>query len=341
MSGQAVNKKQKKQTGVSKGICFLILCALLFLLFFYSINTGGIHLSFSQLIRGLFFSYDEQVAIVYDLRFPRIFIAMLSGAALAVSGVLFQAVMRNPLADPGIIGVSSGASFTAVAVVLFFPRLFFLSPFFAFLGGILSFLLVYLLSWKSGPSPLRLILVGVAVNSVFSGILEGLAYFTGGKQTGAAAMVNANLTMKTWQDVHILWIYVAVGLIAAFCIAKSCNLLALEEKTVRNLGISVIRLQITVAMIAVLLASISTAVSGVISFVGLIGPHMARIFVGSDHRTLIPFSMLLGSFCVLLADTTGRVIFYPHEIPASIVLAVVGGPFFIFLLVRGEKTYGN
>lgn len=331
---------EKKQIS-KKFFSFLVLGCLLLLLLLLSVNLGSISVSFPELVRGLFFEYDENVSIIFDLRFPRIIISMLAGAALAVSGVLFQAVMKNPLADPGIIGISSGASFTAMVIVMFFPGLFFLSPFFAFAGGIVSFFLVYTLSWKSGLSPLRLILVGIAVNAVFMGLIQAAEYLSGNRQAGAASIVNANITMKTWVDVNTLWGYVAAGLMAALFIAKSCNLLGLEDKTVRNLGVNVTRLQIIVSVTAVLLASITTAVAGVISFVGLIGPHIARLFVGSDHKVLIPFAILLGSFIVLLADTLGRMILHPYEIPAAVVMAVVGGPFFIFLLIRSEKPYGN
>ncbi|MCT4566585.1 MAG: iron ABC transporter permease [Maledivibacter sp.] len=325
----------------NKLVILIILAIMVLGLFFVSINLGSIKVSFPELLKGLFVEYNENVSVIYDLRFPRIIIALLSGAALAVSGVLFQAVMKNPLADPSIIGISAGANFMAVLVMIFFPVLYFFTPIFAFLGGIISCVLVYTLSWKSGLSPLRLILIGVAVNAVFIGLIEALNYITGGKQSGVASIINANISMKTWDDVNTLVWYVIVGLIAAVLVAGKCNLLCLEEKTVRNLGVNVNAIRLIVSCIAVLLASISTAVAGTISFVGLIVPHIARILVGSNHKILIPFTILLGSFTVLFADTVGRVIAYPYEIPPAVVMNVLGGPFFIFLLIRSEKTYGN
>ncbi|AOT73067.1 ABC transporter permease [Geosporobacter ferrireducens] len=324
-----------------KPMLFILLAVMLMGLFFLAVNTGGIKISFAALWKGLFIEYNRDVEIIFDLRFPRIVIAMLSGAALALSGVLFQAVMKNPLADPGIIGISSGASFFAVMVGTFFPSLYFFTPLFAFLGGIAACVFVYILSWKSGLSPLRMILVGVAVNAVFSGLIEALGFITGGRQSAVAASISAGIAMKTWKDVHTLVGYVILGVILGFCVSGKCNLLALEDKTVRNLGVSVNRVRLLVSAVAVLLASISTAIVGAISFVGLIVPHIARLLVGSNHKILIPFAILLGSFTVLLADTAGRVIAYPYEIPASIIMAVIGGPFFIFLLRRSEQTYGN
>lgn len=289
----------------------------------------------------MFVEYDPNVATIYDLRFPRIFIAMFGGAATAVSGVLLQAVMKNPLADPGIIGVSSGASLAAVLITAFLPSAFFFTPFIAFLGGMVAFLLVYSLSWKGGLSPLRIILVGVAVNAMFTGLMSAFNSGTGSSYSGAASIVNANITQKTWDDFGTLVVYVVVGIIASFFVCGRCNLLALEDKTARSLGVNVTRSRIVISVIAVLLASISTAVIGPISFLGLIVPHIARLLVGSDHKVLVPYSVLLGAFTLLLADTIGRTIAAPYEISAAVIMSVVGGPFFIILLRRSKENYGN
>lgn len=306
-----------------------------------SANMGSIKVTYGELFRGLFIEYNEDVAIIYDLRFPRIIIAMVSGAGLAVSGVLFQAVLRNPLADPGIIGISAGAGFISVLIVAFFPTWYFFTPLFSFIGGILACVLVYSLSWKSGFSPIRIILVGVAINAVFSGLTQAFTSMSGQDYSGAAAMVNANISMKTWKDVQLLSGYVLLGLVLSLTVVGKCNLLALEDKTIRSLGVHVNRLRAIISVIAVLLASITTAVVGTVSFIGLIVPHIGRLMVGSDHKILIPFSMLLGAFIMLLADTLGRLIAYPYEISAAIIMSVIGGPFFILLLKRSDKTYGS
>ena len=246
-------------------------------------------------------------------------------------------LILSQLADPGIIGISSGASFAAVLITAFAPTLFFFTPLFAFLGGVIAFVLVYSLSWKGGLSPLRIILVGVAVDAMFTGLSSALNSMNGGNMSGVAAIVNGNITMKTWDDVKTLVPYVIVGLILALIMTKMCNLLALEDKTARSLGINVNAMRIVISLIAVLLASISTAVAGVISFLGLIVPHIGRILVGSDHKALVPFSALFGAFTFLLADTIGRTIAAPYEVSASIIMSVVGGPFFIILLRRSKK----
>lgn len=338
LSGQDRSGKQKKTARTA--VSFLVMIALLAALFFAAVNIGSLKVSFLELFRGLFVEYNESVATIYDLRFPRIMISMLAGAAIAVSGVLFQAVLKNPLADPGIIGISSGASFAAVLITAFVPTLFFFTPLFAFLGGVIAFVMVYSLSWRGGLSPLRIILVGVAVDAMFTGLSSALNSMNGGNMSGVAAIVNGNITMKTWDDVRTLIPYVVIGLLLALAFTRVCNLLALEDKTARSLGVNVNGMRIVVSLIAVLLASISTAVAGVISFLGLIVPHIGRILVGSDHRALVPFSALFGAFTFLLADTIGRTIASPYEVSASIIMSVVGGPFFIILLRRSKK-YGK
>lgn len=320
-----------------KIISFLITGAALIVLFLVAVNTGSLKASPEQILRGLFVAYDETVATIYSLRFPRILIAMLAGASVAVSGVMLQAVMKNPLADPGIMGISSGAGMAAVLVTAFAPSLYLAVPVFAFLGGVFACGLVYLLSWKGDLSPLRVILTGVAVNAFFTGLMSAGESMMGANYSGAASIVNGNITMKTWEDFRMLFIYPVIGLVLAVFLALKCDILGLEDQTIRSLGIRVNAVRLIVSAAAVLLASISTAVVGSISFLGLLVPHIARLLVGNSHKVLIPYTMLLGAFTLLLADTIGRTIAYPYEINAAVVMAVIGGPSFI-LLLRRSKT---
>lgn len=330
-------RKKKKMRAVAS---FLILAVLLAILFFAAVNMGSLRVGFAELLRGLFVEYDPNVATIWDLRFPRIIISMLAGAGIAVSGVLFQAVLKNPLADPGIIGISSGAGFAAVLVTAFAPGWYFFTPLVAFIGGVAAFFMVYFLSWKGGLSPLRIILTGVAVDALFTGLGSAFNSMSGGDMSGVASIVEANITQKTWEDVHTLFPYIIAGLFLAALFIGECNLLSLEDKTARSLGINVNAMRICISLIAVLLASISTAIAGAISFLGLIVPHIGRILVGSDHRALVPFSALAGAFTFLLADTIGRTAAAPHEVSAAVIMSVVGGPFFIILLRRSKK-YGS
>ena len=202
-----------------KIISFLITGAALIVLFLVAVNTGSLEASPEQILRGLFVAYDETVATIYSLRFPRILIAMLAGASVAVSGVMLQAVMKNPLADPGIMGISSGAGMAAVLVTAFAPSLYLAVPVFAFLGGVFACGLVYLLSWKGDLSPLRVILTGVAVNAFFTGLMSAGESMMGANYSGAASIVNGNITMKTWEDFRMLFIYAVIGLVLAVLLA--------------------------------------------------------------------------------------------------------------------------
>lgn len=324
-----------------KVAAFLVTMAALVALFFVAVNTGSLQVSPMQLLSGLFVSYDETVSTIYDLRLPRILIAMVGGAATAVAGVLLQAAIRNPLADPGIIGVSAGASFAAVLVTAFFPMLLFFTPVFAFAGGLVAFGLVYSLSWRGGLSPLRIILVGVAVGAMFTGLMSAFDSGTGSTMSGVASLVDANITMKTWDDFATLAVYAAIGLALALLVAKRCDLLALEDKTARSLGLNVDRARIATSAAGVLLASMSTAIIGPISFLGLLVPHIARILVGTSHRVLVPYAIVLGAFALLLADTIGRTVAAPYEISAAVIMSIVGGPLFIVLLRRARSGYGE
>ena len=331
---------QKKSLGKCWA-SFLLVGIGLLVLFFVSINLGSIRLTVPQLLRGLFVEYDRDVASVYDLRFPRILISMMGGAALAVAGALFQAVLKNPLADPGLLGISSGAGFAAVLAAMLFPQLNFMTPLFSFLGGLLVFAMVYGLAWKGSLSPLRIILLGIAMQSLFGGLSEALHSMSGGNVSGVASIVEGNITMKTWDDVYVMAIVCLIGLIPAFLSCKWCNLCGLEDRTVRGLGVNIDKVRFIVSITAVFLVGGCTAIIGPVSFLGLLVPHIGRICVGSDHRRLLPFSALAGAFLFLLADTLGRTMIRPHEMNASVILAVVGGIAFILLLRKSGGIYGK
>lgn len=319
---------------------FVIVVLLIPIAIIYAATTGSIEITSIELIKGLFSNDNENIAIIKDLRFPRIVIALFAGAALSVSGVLLQAVMRNPLAEPGIIGVSSGAGFVTIIMVMFFPTLYFYAPLFAFIGGALAFFLVFSFSWKSGLNPLRMILIGVAINAVFVGLSQ-LFNSSGSSLVNAVSVTTSTLSMKTWNDVEIIVLYGSLGLILSWLFYKYANHLGLRDQTLKSLGFRVNRARIILSIIAVLLASIATAIAGMFTFVGLLIPHIGRSLVGTDHKLLIPFSALAGALLILIADTLGRVILAPMEIPASIIMAIIGGPFLIFLLRKSDRIYGN
>ncbi len=318
---------------------FITVTVLLVAVAVLSAMTGSIKVGFIELIKGLFDPANEQVQIIKDLRFPRIIVSMLTGAALAVSGALLQAVMKNPLAEPGIIGISSGAGLVSLTVVTVFPMLYFWAPLFSVLGGAIACYLVYQLSWRSGLSPLRLILVGIAVNATFTGIGQSFNYRGSYAVTSVNQAISSIFTMKIWDDVYILGLFGGIGLVLALLLGSWCNMLSFRDETARNLGLRVMRVRLIISAVAVLLASVATAIGGLILFAGLLVPHIGRLLVGSNYKLLIPFSALGGALLILTADTLGRTLLAPTEIPASIIMSVIGGPFLILMIKRSERLH--
>ena len=316
-------------------IIFLIL--VLFICFFIAINLGSIQVSIVQLFKGLFIEYDVDVASVYSIRFPRIIISMLVGGALALSGLLFQVVLKNPLADPGIIGIANGASLVSVLVGLFLPQLSAIAPLLSFFGGLITFVIIYSLSWKAGFKTTRIILIGVAINYTISALVTLANSATASITSGATGTIS----LYTWQDVTTLLIYLVPVIIITLFMAKACNLLGLEDRILTSLGVNVNVYRFGLSLLAVLLCSISVAVVGVIAFIGLLVPHISRLLVGTEHKHLIPISILIGAIVLLVADTVGRIIMAPYEISAAIIMAIIGGPLFIILLKRSIDVDGS
>lgn len=316
-------------------IIFLIL--VLFICFFIAINLGSIQVSIVQLFKGLFIEYDVDVASVYSIRFPRIIISMLVGGALALSGLLFQVVLKNPLADPGIIGIANGASLVSVLVGLFLPQLSAIAPLLSFFGGLITFAIIYSLSWKAGFKTTRIILIGVAINYTISALVTLANSATASITSGAMGTIS----IYTWQDVTTLLIYLVPVIIITLFMAKACNLLGLEDRILTSLGVNVNVYRFGLSLLAVLLCSISVAVVGVIAFIGLLVPHISRLLVGTEHKHLIPISLLIGAIVLLVADTVGRIIMAPYEISAAIIMAIIGGPLFIILLKRSIDVDGS
>lgn len=318
-----MERRKKKAIGAFAVTGLLLIATILF-----SINTGSLSIS------------GANIDIIMDLRIPRILISIVGGAGIAVSGVLLQAVMKNPLADPGILGISAGSSLSAILITGLVPSMYFLTPIFSFIGGVVACFLVYTLSWKDGLSAFRIILVGITVNTVFMALIDCAESLMGGNNA-LASFTESRLSMKGWDDFYMLLTYSVVFVVLGVLLASRCDLLALEDRTVGSLGINVTALRIKVSAVAVFLAAICTSVLGTVSFLGLLAPYIGRMLVGSGHKTLIPYSMIAGALLMLLADTTGRTIAAPNEISAAVIMAVIGGPCFIVLLRRASGSYGR
>lgn len=296
-------------------------------------TVGSVNLSFGEIISAIINDDNKMVTtIVYKMRLPRNILAVLVGANLAVSGVLLQSVMKNPLADPGITGVSTGASVAAIIILLVAPQFTNILPIAAFIGGAIACMLVFLMAYKNGLKPGRIVLAGVAINTILGGVISYLSTMYSDRIQSAMLWLNGSLATKTWADVEMLFIYSIVGLIVSLLLIRSANVLQLGDDAATNLGFNVNLTRLLISVVAVFLAATSTAVVGVISFVGLIVPHISRMIMGSDHKFTIPFSIILGSMVLLVADTLGRTIGGAVEIPVGVIMSIVGGPFFLYLL---------
>lgn len=326
---------------------FLILVMLLALIitaFIISMNTGYIRLTPLDVIKTLFGQgTSKQHLILFQFRLPRIVIAVLVGAGLAVSGCICQAIFRNPLADPGIMGINSGAGLMVMLFISFFPTTaaapVFMLPLLALFGAACAAAVIYLLAYKrhKGIAPSRLILTGIAVAAGIQAVMIVLTLrLDPTKYQFVATWLAGSIWGSNWKFVLALLPWLIVLLPYVMTKARVLNVLNLGDDTAKGLGAPVSKERLSLLAAAVALAGSCVAVSGGISFVGLIGPHLARSLVGPKHQMLIPASAMCGGLLLLAADTLGRWILQPSEVPSGIVVAVIGAPYFLYLLAKAK-----
>jgi iron complex transport system permease protein len=284
-------------------------------------------------------------ATLWLVRFPRIVMAVLVGAALAAAGAVMQGVFRNPLAEPGVIGVSSGAAVGAAAAIVF--SLTFLGPLtlpvMAFVGGLLATLVVYASARSQGRTEVvTLVLTGIAINAI-AGAAIALFTFLGTTQEREQIVFwqLGSLNGTRWQDVVIVLPMTLVGILCCLLLASSLDLLSLGERQARHLGVNVERLHVAAIVVVALLTGAAVALCGVIAFVGLVIPHLMRMLLGPGHRVLIPASALGGAVLLLAADLVARTAVPYAELPIGMLTALIGGPFFFWLLRRTRRRAGG
>lgn len=321
-----------------------ILAILIFIAFIISMNTGYIRLSPSDLLMTLIGSgTDKQSLILFEFRLPRIVISLLIGAGLAVSGCIIQGISRNALAEPGILGINAGAGLMVMLFISFYPSTsaapVFLLPVLALIGASVTAALIFALSYKrhKGLSPTRIVLTGIAVAAGMSAAMIVLTLkLSPDKYQFVATWLAGSIWGTNWKFVLSLLPWIAILIPYIFYKARVMNVLNLGEELAKGLGAPVAKEQLKLLAAAVGLAAACVAVSGGIGFVGLIGPHLARRLVGPKHEMLLPTSALTGALLVIVADTIGRWIMQPSEIPTGIVVAVIGAPYFLYLLARSK-----
>jgi iron complex transport system permease protein len=319
-----------------------------------AVGVGAVAIPFGQVIRIIAHHLlpvstavewtPTQDQIVWMFRLPRVLLAVIVGAALSVSGTTLQAMVRNPLADPYIFGVSAGASVAAVAVITLGSGVVggISLALAAFGGALTSMIVVYGLAQQGGrAAPTRLVLAGVAVGYVLSAVTSYLVLRAntpgGGAAAAALAWLAGNLGGAKWEHLGLPGAAVTIATIVLLLQARPLNALLAGEETATGLGINVERFRLQLFVLTSLLVGTVVAVSGAIGFVGLMIPHIVRMLVGADHRRVLPIAALLGGVYMVLVDLLGRTIIAPQELPVGIVTAALGGPFFLWLLRRGIK----
>lgn len=319
---------------------FVLVLALLLTGVIASLTLGAAGIPLGRAIDVLLHANDStESLIVHTLRLPRTLIALLAGSALGVAGALLQGVTRNPLADPGILGVEAGAALMILVMVVFYPGLGAAAfvPL-AFLGGIMTAAVSFSVAAGVGITPLRLALAGVAVAALVAAASRSIQLLFEDRAQAALFSLAGSVANRTWAHVTQVTPWILLGLTAAFLLARKVNVLALGEDVARSLGARTKRDAALVTALGVLLAAAAVSVVGPVGFVGLVVPHAARALAGTDHARSLPMSALLGASLLVWADVAARLVDRPNETPVGIVIAALGAPFFVLIARRLGRT---
>lgn len=317
-----------------------VLLGLIVLACLCSLNFGVVTISPSEVWQTILGNGTvKQEFVLFDIRMPTIVLAILVGAAMAISGAILQGITNNDLADPGILGINAGAGLAVVLYISFFQTAVgynvYMLPLFAFGGALLTAVVIVLLSWKGGFQSLRLVLVGIGVNAGLSAILIALQLKMNPIDfMQAVVWLSGDLWATQWKYVWALLPWLLLLIPFVLWKTKSLNVLQLGTFVATSLGVNVVRERLVLLLAAVALAGLGVSAGGGIAFLGLIAPHIARRLVGPKHGALVPVAALLGAFILLVADTIGRNIVLPSELPAGIVVSLVSAPYFIYLLLK-------
>lgn len=347
-----------KKSKLNISIIYILLILLLLISILVAINVGSMDITFSDLIKIISNklcghqvfekNWSNSIEnIIWQLRLPRTLLAGIVGAGLALSGILMQALTKNVLADPYILGISSGASTGAVISILFGTALSL--PFFsihlgAFLGALLSSILVFILSSKGGKfSSSSLVLTGVAIASIFSAITNFIMFKAEDVRKLYSVMfwMTGSLAGAKWKDLPVAFILLLISFIVSLIIHKTLDAMLLGEDAAITLGVNIKLFKKIIIVLSTLLTGVMVSLSGIIGFVGLIIPHICRTIAGSVHKKLIPLTLLLGSLFLIWADILGRLIGSTEELPIGVVTAIIGAPFFLWLLRKSKYSFGG
>ncbi|GGH84260.1 iron complex transport system permease protein [Pullulanibacillus pueri] len=323
-----------------------VLFFLLIIAFLICLNTGVAKLTVTEAIRTLAgMGSDKDNLILFEFRLPRMVIALLVGAGLAVSGAVLQAITKNEMADPGILGINAGAGL-AVILFIFFAHSsltdigtlsVYLMPVFALLGAILAATLIYIFAWKRGITPVRLVLVGIGVNAAFNAIIIIFQVKMNPEDFMQATIwLSGSIWGADWRFVLGILPWIILLIPVVLIKYRSLNVMNMGDKIATGLGVKVEKERMILLLLSVALAGACVAVAGNIAFLGLAVPHLARKLVGAEHQVTIPTAALLGALVLLLADMVSKNLMAPSEIPVGLVVSVIAAPYFIYLLMRSN-----
>lgn len=327
-------------------ICTIsVLSLLIFLVFIISLNLGSFSIKPLEVIKTLLGQGTrKQELVLFTIRLPRIIMAILVASAIAVSGTILQGITKNDLADPGIMGISSGSALAVVVYIYFMngnvyegisSLTIFTMPIAALFGAAVGAFLVYSLAWKKGINAARLVLIGIGINAAFNALLVVFQLkFTTQEFNRVMVWTSGSIWGSNWKYVLATLPWILVFMVLTIYKARYLDVLNLGDELSIGLGVHVEKQRRILLIFAVALAGAATAVAGTISFLGLVAPHIARRLIGPKHKLLLPTSSLVGTLLLLIADTIGRNLLSPMELPVGIVLSIIGVPYFIYLMLK-------
>lgn len=338
---------------MKKNLFLSLSCVVLLALMVYAITLGSVYIEPELILRSIIewikygmdgVTCDDSIRfIIFEVRLPRIILAVLTGSLLSMAGAVYQAIFQNPMADPYVIGISSGAAFGATIAIIFLPPMMLLGnsivSLAAFLSAMLTSILVYFISkTKRGVDTFSLLLTGVVISTVLSSFISLMMLAHQDEAMKIMTWTMGSFNAKSWNHVITILIPTVIGIFFTIYHGKDLNVLVMGEEEAMTMGLDTKRLKRNMLLICALLTSIAVSVSGIIGFVGLIVPHFIRLIFGSEHKFLLKASFVFGAIFMLLSDTIARSLIDGFEVPVGIITSLIGGPLFLILLVRYRRN---
>lgn len=338
---------------MKKNLFLSLSCVVLLALMVYAVTLGSVYIEPELILRSILewikygmdgVTCDDSIRfIIFEVRLPRIILAVLTGSLLSMAGAVYQAIFQNPMADPYVIGISSGAAFGATIAIIFLPPIMLLGnsivSLAAFLSAILTSILVYFISkTKRGVDTFSLLLTGVVISTVLSSFISLMMLAHQDEAMKIMTWTMGSFNAKSWNHVFTILIPTVIGIFFTIYHGKDLNVLVMGEEEAMTMGLDTKRLKRNMLLICALLTSIAVSVSGIIGFVGLIVPHFIRLIFGSEHKFLLKASLIFGAIFMLLSDTIARSLISGFEVPVGIITSLIGGPLFLMLLVRYRRS---